>query len=115
MSDKRNKLREKIFSSSAKQTEIIDFMGEQVELHQPTIGEIADLEQKSRDETRRETISSSLIQYCFVPGTNERVFKMEDKELIINLPATVLTEFNKAFAKLTNVDLEEVEKNLENL
>ena len=115
MSDKRDKLRGKIFSSSKKQTEIIDMMEEKVELHQPTIGEIADLEQESKDANRREIITKSLIQYCFVPGTNERVFTDEDKDLITNLPATVLSEFNKAFAKLTNVDLGEVEKNLENL
>jgi len=113
MSDKRNKLREKIFASSKKDIETIDMMGEQIDLHQPTIGEIADLEEENKDKTRKDTICETIIRYCFVPGTNDRVFTSEDADSIAALPATVLDEFNKAFAKLTNVNLEEVEKNLE--
>lgn len=112
MSDKRNKLREKIFSSSKKEIETINMMGEDVEMHQPSIGEIADLEQK-KDEPRRDQIVATIIRYCFVPGTNDRVFTVEDEESILALPATVLDAFNTAFAKLTNINLEDAEKNLE--
>ncbi len=115
MTNKRDSLRANIFKSSNKKTESMTISGSDIEIHQPTIGEIADLNQSESDVevARRDTISDMIIKYCFVPGSNERVFSKEDKEGILNLPATVLSEFNTGFAKLTNINMEDVEKNLE--
>ncbi len=115
MSDKRKELRANIFKSSNKKIESMNISGSQIEIHQPTIGEIADLNQSEGDVEipRRDTISEMIIKYCFVPGSNERVFSKEDKDGILNLPATVLSDFNTSFAKLTNIDMEDVEKNSE--
>ncbi len=112
MSDKRNKLRAQIFKSSNKEIETIEMNGFKIEVHQPTIGEIADLNQDD-DTPRSETISDTIIKYCYVPGSNEKVFSAEDRDGILNLPATILNEFNIKFAKLTKIDLEGAEKNLE--
>ncbi len=112
MSDKRDKLREKIFKSANKQTEIIEMNGFKIEVHQPTILEIADMNQ-DEDAPRSETISDTIIKYCYVPGTKEKIFSVEDRDGILNLPATVLNEFNTAFAKLTDINLEGAEKNSE--
>ncbi len=115
MSDKRKELRANIFKSSNKQIESMTISGSKVEVHQPTIGEIADLNQSEGDVEipRRDTISDMIIKYCFVPDSNERLFSKEDKDGILNLPATVLNEFNTAFGKLTNINMEDVEKNSE--
>ncbi len=115
MTNKRDSLRANIFKSSNKQIEKMSISGSELEIHQPTIGEIADLNQSEGDVEvpRRDTISGMIIKYCFVPGSNEHVFSKEDKDGILNLPATVLNEFNTAFAKLTNINIEDVEKNSE--
>lgn len=90
----------------------IDMFGFKVEVRQPNVGQLLELESSSDD--RKKALVNMLVAYCYVPGTDEKVFTKEDYGELIALPAGQwLTDFNNAIAKLTGVDTEEAEKNLE--
>ena len=67
----RDKLRELIFNSNQAATTEIQFFGQTIELRQPTVGEIEELNRRREDSS--STIGDILVRYAYVPGTDERV------------------------------------------
>lgn len=106
----RDQIRASIFNTKPK-SEFINIFGCDVELRQPSLGNI--LEAQTKDD-RRAAIVDMIIDYCYVPGTNEKVFEAADAEGILTLPyGEDLSKINDAIARLTNIDVSGEEKNLE--
>ena len=121
MSDKesggvsRDSIRTRIFSGKNKnrKTKIIDFMGEDVEVRQPTVRQVQELAKEARKEDS-DAILLSIMEYCYVPGTEEKVFEIADKENLLNLPVgDWLNNLNQAIEEMTGIDVKVAEKNLE--
>ena len=107
----RGILRSTILKNKRGRTITVDFFGQDVEVRQPTVGQIL----KQQDETDRNKLLVNLIvEYCYVPGTDERVFTKEDYDEIVQLPVGKwFNDLNSAIADLTGVNVEEAEKNSE--
>jgi len=107
----RDELREKLFKKHKPETEIIEIYGAEVELHQPSVGEILDLKE---EKDAKKAMMRVLTNYCCVPGTEEVVFEDTDTDMIMAWPlGTWFTELHEAFERLTDISLPDAEKNLE--
>ena len=109
----RDELRKKLFKHKEFKSKIINVFDADIELRQPTIGEV--LNAKDYDNNA-EAIAGILINYAYVPGTNDRVFDKNDADLneILSWPMTDwITTVQKAAVDLMNLNVEDAEKNLE--
>ena len=109
----RDRLRAKIFHSKNKRFErkLISLFGAEVEIRQPSLGMI--LNAKSHDDTKQAAIEL-LVSYCFVPGTDERVFEDTDQDVLLEMPfGDDMMRVNEAIGELTNIDIVGAEKNFE--
>lgn len=106
----RKELRGKLLGSARKfKSEVIEFFGEQIEVRQPSLGTVlAQVEEKDKNKA----IVRAIINYCYVPGTDEKVFEPEDEAAILNLPASEdIWRLNDAVSKLTGIDTKAAEGN----
>jgi hypothetical protein len=106
-------IRERIFSPENRKprTVLIKIFDQEVEVRQPTVAAITRMTQRA---DRQHAIVSILIEYCYVPSTNDRVFSEDDRDMILDLPTGQwLTDLNAAVADLTGVDVKAAEKNSE--
>ena len=97
----RDDIRTACFNQPFK-SKIITFAGAQIELRQPPVGALLDSELTS---DKKVMAAKMLCDYCFVPGTNDKVFDETDKDSIAQMP------FNKewqtlqsAISELTDLD-----------
>lgn len=103
----RDELRKALLAAKAQKSEVIELFGQQVEIKQPTIREVLDL----NVEDNKEAIVRVLINHCYVPGTNEKVFEEGDREDILSWPVgDWLKRVTEAVERLTNVDVGASEK-----
>ena len=101
----RDELRKALLGTAPKpESKVITMFGVELELRQPNLGAIM----KAREETDQATRAiDMIIEYAFVPGTDEHVFEMTDRDVIKNWPfGKDLTKLNAAIAELTGVDVE---------
>ena len=106
----RTTIRTAIFAGKAK-TLPVNAFGVKLELRQPSMGELLDLQDLPNQKSR---VVASLIRYCYVPGTKEKVFDEADTNSILALPFDKnFIAINDAIAELTGIDLEEEKGNLE--
>jgi hypothetical protein len=109
----RNALRAAIFAAKNKQvkSKVITLFDQEVEIRQPTVGQV------TRMADRKDKISAIvavMIEYCFVPGTEEKVFEPSDKDQLLDMPTGQwLTDMNAAIEELTGVNVKATEKNSE--
>lgn len=80
----RDQMRADFFSSEKNKPEsrIIKFRGYDIEIRQPNLGAI--LAAQSGENSR--SVAQTLIQYAFVPGTDEKIFDPEDEESLLRMP-----------------------------
>lgn len=111
----RDGIRSAIFASKNKgATRTFDFFGQAVEIRQPTLAQITRLSRVAAEDTKIPQVVRVLIEYCYVPETNEKVFDIGDAEQLASLPSGKwLANFNKAFEELSGIDVEAAEKNSE--
>ncbi len=110
----RDSMRSKIFSGANKhrKSKIIDFMGEDVEVRQPTVKQVQELAKEARKEDS-DAVLLSIMEYCYVPGTEDKVFDAADKDQLLGLPVGEwLNNLNQAIEEMTGVDVRAAEKNL---
>lgn len=101
----RDELRKALLGTAPKpESKVIKMFGVDLELRQPSLGAIM----KSRDETDQVTRAiDMIIEYAYVPGTDDHVFEFTDRDVIKNWPfGKDLTRLNAAIAELTGVDIE---------
>lgn len=113
MSGNRDELRAKIFSAENRKlkTKVIELLGTTVEIRQPTLAQINKLSKMSADD-KIPALIRIMVEYCYVPGTTEKVFELSDAESLSTLPSGKwLSDFNAAVEELTGVNVKEAEKN----
>lgn len=106
----RDELRAKLFNTKDHfKSEMVTLFGARIEIRQPTLGVLMKAQQI---EDRAKATVDMLIKFCFVPGTNERVFEIADQEGILNMPfGEDLLKASEAINRLTGVNVAEEEKN----
>lgn len=99
----RDSIRNIIFSSSQARSVTCKFFGTEVEIRQPSLGEILQAEEAS---SKQGQAVAMIIKYCYIPGTDEKVFEDADQETLLNLPfGEDFIRIQKAIATLTSVDV----------
>jgi hypothetical protein len=108
MAKSRAELRSSIFSSTntKPKSKLVDFFGEQIEVRQPKVGVVLDL-RNAGEKNIKQMLISTLIQYCYVPGTDEKVFEEADEDQLMEMPfGEDLTRLQTAISELTNVNIQ---------
>ena len=106
----RQKLRGQILGTPHRgKSEIIKFHGARIEVRQPSLGAVLKLQEEGNRDT---AIARMIVQYVYVPGTDELVFEDHDIPAILKMPMDEgMTALNKAITEMTGVRIEEEEKN----
>lgn len=102
----RDDIRSKFFSQKPK-TRVVEINGAQIELRQPSLGDLISRNNPEEAEKRdNQTITTQMLcNYCYVPGTDEKVFDMADRELVMSLPNNkAWQELQGAISDLINLD-----------
>lgn len=82
---------------------LIEFNGMEMELRQPPMEAVMLAAEK---EDRKATLTYMLINYCYVPGTEEKVFEAADADAIGQVPfGKDWINLSTAIADLTSVDM----------
>lgn len=112
MSEAREALRAELFQKKhVFKSKLIDFLGQQVEVRQPSIGEILNFQEED-EASSKDSFIDALVRFCFVPGTDDKLFDSEDAERIMSLPqGEWVSGFNSAVAELFEVNVGEAEGN----
>lgn len=98
----RNDIRAKIFAKREIKKKVIQFFGSEIELRQPTLGDIINARE---NEDRQAAVIETLVKYAYVPGTDERVFEDADAEAFANMPfGADFLRASKALEELTEVN-----------
>lgn len=97
----RDSIRAAVFGIKQR-TKIVVVAGVKVELRQPCVADI--LVNSDEGTERRQTIVRMLVDYCFVPGTDIKVFEREDAEAILAIPfGKDWQELNSAINELSDL------------
>ena len=107
----RDELRAILIGSTPKgKSKLVEVFGVKLELRQPTLAAIM----KTRDvEDTAQRAVDMIIEYAFVPGTEEHVFEDTDSEFILRWPfGEDLTKINAAIGELTGIDIAAAEDDL---
>jgi len=92
----RDEIRARIFSSDVFKREEIEAFGITIEIRQTTLGRVLELQAKLETD-RTKAIGLSFLEFCYVPGTDERLFDEADLDGILALP------FGEDFQKVQDV------------
>jgi hypothetical protein len=102
----RDALRAKIFGAKP-ESRTIEFFGGQVELRQPTLGAAMEMRRLGEEDATVQM----LVNYAFVPGTQEHVFEEADAEGIQQIPfGPDMQRLTTAINDLIGVTVEGLEK-----
>lgn len=107
----RDELRKKIFSTKNKQfqKEGLILFGQNLEMRQPSLGMILAAQES---ENRAKAVVMLLVNHCYVPETDEKVFEEGDVEMILSMPfGDDLLRANQVIEKMTSIDVMSAEKN----
>ena len=101
----RDQLRKALLGTAPKpKSTIIELFGVEVELRQPNLGAILKTRDTGDDASRAIDM---IIEYAYVPGTDDHVFEDTDVDTIKKWPfGDDLARLNSAIAELTGVDIE---------
>ena len=111
----QDRIRAAIFAKNVFQTKVVTAFGVEMEIRQPSLGEMLALQKMADTDDPEEHVKAvllSVVKYCYVPGTNDPIFNESDLDLLKNLPFDDnIGVINDAVAKLTDVDVSSAEKN----
>jgi hypothetical protein len=107
----RTEVRAAIFSAENRKfkTEEVTFYGQKLEIRQPSLQQILD---SSQTEDRKQAVIDIMVGYCYVPGTEEKVFEASDKDMLLSMPfGDDFLKINQTIEKLTSVNVLDQAKN----
>jgi hypothetical protein len=92
----RDKIRAKVLSEQIKRV-IVEIEGTQIEVRQMSVGQMLD---SISVEDGKARMAQYLIDCCFVPGTEDKVFDSADLDVLMAMPAggyyaVIMAEVNK--------------------
>jgi hypothetical protein len=104
MTTARDELRQRILASRKPKSELVSFFGDSIELRQPTLHDILKIRQASEDE-RNAAIINTLVDYAYVPGTDEKLFEEADADAFLAMPfGADFQRVTEVLSKLTDID-----------
>jgi len=108
----RDQLRAALISNTPEAESIaVTLFGVEIDLRQPSLASIMKAREQGDAATRAVDM---IIEYAYVPGTDEHIFEDTDRDRILKWPfGKDLTVLNKAVADLTGVDLDAAEAALQ--
>ncbi len=107
----RDKLRDQIFSGVAEKIRM-SFKGADIEVHQPTLGQILEA-QAAGPQERGELVIQLIINQVFIPNTSIKVFEESDAPTLRELGFDKdMVELNRVLTKMTTLAFGDEEKNL---
>ena len=110
----REDTRAAIFGSIQFKNKKIKIFGVDVEVRQPSIGELSAMNVLDPEKPDRNALIELMIQYSYVPGTDEKVFEESDREYMLGFPMDDWAgKFQETWMKLAGIDAEESLKNSE--
>lgn len=113
-SEARNILRGALLSGShlARKRYPLDFFGQKIEIVQPSVSDVAKLSEGRTAGEVNISLVDVLIDYAYVPGTNEKVFEVGDKDILKELPfGPEMTALSELLSELYGGSIKEKEKN----
>jgi len=81
----RDDVREAVLGAKLRSKKVELVSGLTIEVRQPTVGYTLD---SVEVEDRRRQMLKMVLDHCYMPGTNDRVFGPEDAEVFAGLPTT---------------------------
>lgn len=111
----RNELRSTLLGNVNRkfQSEKHTLFGMEIEIRQPSLRESLKSEEEIGKDTARG-LAMMIINYCYVPGTDEKIFEVADIDSILAWPLSPdVIKLNKIVSKLTGINIEEAEGNSE--
>ena len=107
----RDDIRSKIFSARPKSVLLEDFFGTTIELRQPALQQALQF----REGETSEQIYNMLLDYAFVPETDEKVFEPADVDSLRTLPfGPEMTNLIMKITELLGTDPAAVEAEIKN-
>lgn len=107
----RDQIREQIFraESMLPKTKAVSFFGADIEVRQPDVETILDYrDAAAQKRDTKEQMVQMLITYCYVPGTDEKVFEEGDADSLLKMPfGGDFTRLQVAMSELSDVKLVE--------
>lgn len=98
----RNELRSKVLATQKPKSKIVKFFGEDIELRQPLL---SDIFKAQENPDRQVSVIQTLIQYAYVPGTDERLFEEADEAVLMSQPfGSDFVAISETLAELTTVN-----------
>ena len=107
----RDEIRAKILSQENMRGKSVElkFFGADIELRQPSLGQI---QQYMESGDNKISLIRMLLDYAYVPGTDERVFEAGDVEALSQLPfGEDMSKVAAAIEKFTSLVIGDAEKN----
>lgn len=106
----RDDIRKAIFASNTTESKTISFFGQQVEVRQPSFQEV--MTSASSDSDPVQASINMMMLYCYVPGTDEKVFEEADRDSLAKLPLNSdMATMQKTIADLSKIDVSAELKN----
>lgn len=98
----RDAMRAAIFAPKQVKSEPVNFFGQDIEIRQMIL---ADVLNASNNPDRESAIIDTLINYAYIPGTDERVFEEGDAAQFKTMPfGADFIRVSKALEALTEVN-----------
>lgn len=98
----RDEIRKTALAHRPVKKKIIRFHGVDIELRQPSLGDVI---RAQGEDDRTKGVINTLIDYAYVPGTDEKVFEEADADVLMNMPfGKDFVDANKALEELTEVN-----------
>ena len=80
----RDSIRAGILGTNNFRSEVMSLFGQKVEIRQPSLD--AAMKMADHLDGSSNALVNFMIEYCYVPGTNQKVFEEGDREVIKGLP-----------------------------
>lgn len=81
--DLRSQLRSRVLQSKKRESRILDFFGDEIEIRQTSVSELMD----AGNFDDREAIVRVLINQAYVPGTDQKLFEEADLDSLMSMPS----------------------------
>ncbi len=108
----RDDIRQAIFSAQnrKRKRKTVPLFGTEVEVRQPTVQEMREL--GGSDDSSQLAIVTMLINFAFVPGTDEKVFSEGDYDMLASMPLDGdMTNIVRIVQELTSISIDDAVKN----
>lgn len=104
----RDDIRAQVFASKEVKIKPLTFFGAKIELRQPRLEDVLAAQQAEANLEEGQVSAAAisiLLQYAYVPDTNEKVFEEGDRAALLKLPFdNNMVQLTEALSELTDVN-----------